>query len=165
VTTLDAIAALRVDFTVPERWLSQLAPGPVVRAASVAYPGRVFEGRVASIGSRIDPGRRAGPGIAPIDSSDRLRGPGRLLDVGRLGEPRPVRVGSEQALMREGPALFVYVGDGGGRVERRAVAIGQRRPGLVEIVEGLELGERVIIEGAQKVREGTVVRMADDGVS
>src|SRR5690606_3930974 len=59
VTTLDAIAALRVDFTVPERWLSQLAPGQVVRAASVAYPGRVFEGRVASIGSRIDPVTRA----------------------------------------------------------------------------------------------------------
>ena len=165
VTTLDAIAALRVDFTVPERWLSQLAPGQAVRASSVAYPGRVFEGRVASIGSRIDPVTRAVPVIAALDNSDRLLRPGMLLDIALLGEPRPVRVVSEQALMREGPALFVYVVDGDGRVERRAVAIGQRRPGLVEIVEGLELGERVIIEGAQKVREGTVVRMADDGVS
>ena len=165
VTTLDYVATLRVDFTVPERWLSQIAAGQTIRATSVAYRRRTFEGTVASIGSRVDPVTRAVPVVATMDNADLLLRPGMLLGIELLGPPRAVRVVSEQAVIREGTALFVYVVNGEDRVERRTVDIGQRRPGLVEIVAGLELGERVIVEGAQKVREGTLVSPAGDGAS
>src|SRR5699024_6156002 len=59
ITTLDAIATVKVDFSVPERWISQLLPGQTVTASSVAWPGRAFTGTVSSIGSRVDPATRA----------------------------------------------------------------------------------------------------------
>jgi membrane fusion protein (multidrug efflux system) len=42
-------------------------------------------------------------------------------------------------------------------VERRTVALGRRSPGEVEVLEGLAAGERVIVEGTQKVRPGVAV--------
>jgi membrane fusion protein, multidrug efflux system len=43
-------------------------------------------------------------------------------------------------------------------IERREVRTGRRRPGEVEIVEGLREQERVVVEGTQNVRDGTRVR-------
>ncbi len=44
-------------------------------------------------------------------------------------------------------------------VERREVETGRRRPGEVEILDGLQPGERVITEGTQKVRPGQQVEI------
>ena len=51
-------------------------------------------------------------------------------------------------------------------VERREVHTGKRRPGFVEIVSGVADQERVIVDGTQNVRDGTVVQeTAADGTS
>jgi membrane fusion protein (multidrug efflux system) len=42
-------------------------------------------------------------------------------------------------------------------VERREVRIGKRRPGFVEIVSGVAENERVVVDGTQNVRDGSVV--------
>ena len=44
-----------------------------------------------------------------------------------------------------------------GKVSRREVRIGGRQPGTVEMLAGLSAGERVIVEGTQKVRDGASV--------
>ena len=59
--------------------------------------------------------------------------------------------------MPERSKQFVFVVGEGNVVERREVRSGRRRPGEVEILDGLADGERVIIEGTQKVRPGSVV--------
>jgi membrane fusion protein (multidrug efflux system) len=46
-------------------------------------------------------------------------------------------------------------------VEKRAVEIGRRRPGEVEILSGLSAGESVIVDGTQKAREGQAVSILD----
>ena len=59
--------------------------------------------------------------------------------------------------MPEQSRQFLYVVEDG-RATRREVKIGRREPGRVEIVAGLKTGERVVVEGTQKVREGAAVR-------
>lgn len=162
ITTLDAIATVRVDFTVPERWISQLAQGQTIMATSVAWPDRVFEGTVASIGSRVDPATRAVNVHAEIDNADLLLRPGMLLAVKLESEPRSALLVSEQALIQEGSQRFVFVINGENTVERRVINIGQRLSGDVEVIDGLAMGEQVIIEGSQKVRQGSVVKIAPD---
>ena len=49
------------------------------------------------------------------------------------------------------------------KAERRQVRIGTRRPGEVEIVEGLAAGDRVITHGSDKVRPGQAVRIQAHG--
>jgi len=166
VTTLDAIATLKVDFTVPERWISQLEPGQTITATSIAWPDKTFEGTVASIGTRVDPITRAAHVHALMDNADLLLRPGMLLGIRLMSEPRPALMVSEKAVIQEGSSRFVYALQADNSVERRTVTLGKRRPGLVEIVAGLEAGEQVVVEGTQKIRAGTVVQIAaDNGAS
>ena len=65
----------------------------------------------------------------------------------------------EQAIVPERSRQFVFVVDEAGMVERREISTGRRRPGEVEVLEGLEAGERVIAEGTQKARPGQPVRI------
>jgi len=69
----------------------------------------------------------------------------------------------------KGPTALVLIGDGahvyvlgeGDVVERRRVTVGQRRSGEAEILDGLAAGERVVVRGVQKVREGQPVRVRE----
>ena len=71
--------------------------------------------------------------------------------------PASITLVPEQAIVPERSKQFVFVVDANDRVERREVTTGRRRPGEVEIVDGLQAGERVITEGTQKVRDGGTV--------
>ena len=48
ITTLDDIDRIKVDFSVPERFLASLVPGQLIQTQSAAYPGRSFEGRLSA---------------------------------------------------------------------------------------------------------------------
>jgi membrane fusion protein (multidrug efflux system) len=63
----------------------------------------------------------------------------------------------EQALVPERGKVYVFVLSDG-RIARREVTIGRRVPGEVEITQGVAAGERVVIEGTQKVRDGSAAR-------
>jgi membrane fusion protein (multidrug efflux system) len=65
----------------------------------------------------------------------------------------------EQAIVPERSNQYVLVVGPDSVVERRQVETGRRRPGEVEILEGLEPGERVITEGTQKARPGQQVEI------
>jgi len=162
IATLDAIATVKVDFSVPERWLSQLTPGQIITASSVAWPGRAFAGIVSSIGSRVDTATRAVHVHAEMDNTDRLLRPGMLLSIRLTSEPRSALLVSEAALIQEGSERYVFVVDDHSVVTRRPVSVGQRDGGRVEVVSGLLPDEKIIIEGSQKVRHGVSVELASD---
>ena len=63
----------------------------------------------------------------------------------------------EQAIVPEQSRQFVLVVDDNGLVEKREVKVGRRRPGQVEILEGLNEGDLVVAEGTQKAAPGSAV--------
>jgi membrane fusion protein (multidrug efflux system) len=63
----------------------------------------------------------------------------------------------EAAVVPERSQQFVGVVGDEGLAEFRPVKTGRRRPGEVEVLEGLQAGERVIVEGTQKARPGQAV--------
>jgi membrane fusion protein (multidrug efflux system) len=62
----------------------------------------------------------------------------------------------EEAVVSDGTARFVYVVVDG-QAKRRSVALGQRLPREVEVLDGVKAGEAVIVGGVQKVRDGAPV--------
>lgn len=156
ITTLDDTATMKLDFDVPEVFLAVLQAGLAVEAASAAWPGTSFAGTVETVDSRVDPVSRSVRVRARLPNTDGRLRPGMFLTVRVSREPRPGLVVPEQAVIPERGDLFVYV-VAGGQVERRTVALGRRSPGEVEVLEGLAAGERVIVEGTQKVRPGVAV--------
>ncbi len=158
ITTLDDSSLIKVDFAVPEVNLAQLREGLSLTPTSSAYPGRRFAGRVserrfsASIRSRVR--SRCAPRCRTRDG---LLKPGMFLNV----EPRPRRAqragGARAGARARAEQQFVFV-VADGQAQKREVRIGARSPGSVEILAGLDIGERVIVEGTVKVREGGAVR-------
>jgi len=62
----------------------------------------------------------------------------------------------EEAIVPEQGEMYVFVVEDD-RVEKRRIRLGERRVGNVQVVEGLAVGEMVVTEGTQKIRDGSLV--------
>lgn len=157
IATLDDIERMHVDFQVPEAELASLGQGDKVTATSVAYPGRTFEGEVATIDTRVDPGTRAVTVRADFINADHALRPGMLLDVRMFRPERQALVIPEIAVVQVGRESFVYRVKADQSVERVDVVSGARRAGVVEIREGVKAGDRIVVDGTGKLRPGLKV--------
>lgn len=157
IVTLDDISIIKLDFSVPEAFLSTLLPGQEVQARSIAWPDEAFNGVVRSLDSRVDPVTRSVVVRAELDNPERKLRPGMLLTVEVAQPPRQALVLPELALVQIGRQAFVFRVDDDQVVSQIAVRAGSRRPGLVEIVEGLTPGDRVVVEGTVKLRTGMTI--------
>lgn len=163
ITTLDDIDVIKIDFSVPERFLSILAPGLVVRATAAAYPDREFEGTVRAIDTRVDPETRSVGVRADLPNPDHLLRPGMLVAV-ELTANRQTRLAiPEEAIVPVGERRFVFVVNDEGRADRVELETGRREAGMVEVVGGLSGDERVVIEGGSMIRPGSAVEIVPRG--
>jgi membrane fusion protein (multidrug efflux system) len=160
IATLDDISVIKLDFSVPERYLAVIAPGQDIAAHSETYPDRRFAGKVASVDSRVDPVTRSVTVRAEIPNPERLLRPGMLLSVNLYQAPRQAIVVPEIAVIQVGTDAFVYRVKEDGTASRAKVMLGSRRRGEVEVVSGLAAGDTIVTEGAVKLRDGASVTAA-----
>ncbi|MDB5453797.1 MAG: secretion protein HlyD [Caulobacteraceae bacterium] len=162
IVTLDDLSAIRVDFQVPERYLSQLREGQSITASVDAYPGEAIPGHIAKLDTRIDERTRAITARAEFPNVGRKLKPGMMV---RVAVSHGARTGvglPESAVAVESDSSFVYVikKEGARTVtEQRSVTTGVRQGGFVEISEGLEAGEKVVADGLNKIQPGAPVRV------
>lgn len=157
ITSLDDLSRVRLDFAVPENLLGRLEPGQTVSATSAAYRDRVFKGRVSIIDPRVEQATRAVRLTAEFDNPDEALRPGMFLSVIlEVTTKDDAVVVPEEAIVSEGLRHIVYpVKDS--KVERRVIRIGQRQGGKVEVLEGLQAGESIVVLGVQRIRPGSEV--------
>ena len=160
ITTLDDTSTIKLDFTVPERVVAAMKPGLTLEAKSVAYPGKVFEGKVASVDSRVDPNTRSVVVRALVPNGDGLLKPGMFLNVHLSRGTADVLVVPEESLVPEQGDVFVYVVQDG-KASKRKIQTGQRSVGTVQVTDGLQAGEIVVTEGTQKLRDGASVSVTE----
>lgn len=169
IATLDDDSVMKLDFSIPSIYLGTLALDLPVTATSRAWEGRRFNGSVMSIDSRVDPVTRTVIVRALLSNPDHVLRPGMLMQVELQNRQREAIVIPEECLVPQGARQFVFVVDkaADNLVERREVRIGTRRPGEVEIVDGLAVGELVVTDGTLKVRAGSkvAIRALDDGTT
>lgn len=164
IATLDDVTPIKLDFSVPERFLSVVRPDQTVTARAAAYPGEVFRGEVATVSPRVDPVTRAVTVRALLPNEDARLRPGMLMTVEVVARERIALGLPEEAIVPEGAQEYVYVVDeAAGTAERRAVEIGQRTPGFVEVIRGLSPGELVVVSGVQRLRPGAYVEIVERG--
>ena len=154
IATLDDLSRMYVDFQVPEAELASFKPGDKVSAGSVAWPGRSFEGVVSTVDARVDPGSRAVTVRADFANADHALRPGMLLDVHAFRPERPALVVPEIAVVQVGRDSYVFRVKDDASVERADVKTGTRHAGVVEIIEVVKAGERIVVDGTGKLRPG-----------
>ncbi|MBX3712685.1 MAG: efflux RND transporter periplasmic adaptor subunit [Lysobacter sp.] len=163
IATLDDISRVYVDFPLPESQLSRIGAGQRVDARAVAYPDQRFEGIVQTIDARIDPATRAVQVRADLPNPQRLLRPGMLINVEIAGAERSALLLPEIAVTQVGRDSFVFrVNDRNG-VEQVKVVVAARRGGQAEIVEGLSVGDRIVVDGTGKLRPGNTIVEAGAG--
>jgi membrane fusion protein (multidrug efflux system) len=160
ITTIDDVSTMKLDFSIPDLFMSSLRQGTVIEARSESYPDKVFNGVVNSIGSRIDPVTRTLMVRALIDNQDGLLKPGLLMRVEVQKNNRTTLIIPEESLIIDGADNFVFVLNEEKEpltVDRRKVTLGTRQFGEVEIVDGLSAGEKIVTHGVLRLRPGAEI--------
>ncbi len=152
ITTLDDLDVMKLDFTIPETYLSALKVGMDIQAQSDAYPDDLFEGTLKTIDTHVDPRTRAVTMRAMLPNPDRKLRPGMLMKVRVVRSRKLALVLPEEALIPSDRQQRVFYVDADDIARLRAVTIGRRRLGAVEVLKGLEVGDRVVVEGMVRVR-------------
>ena len=160
IATLDDISVIKLDFTVPERYLAVLEKGQDIAAHSETYPDREFAGQITTVDSRVDPVTRSVTVRAELPNLERLLRPGMLLSVRIYQSPRQAIVVPEISVVQVGTDAFVYRVAQDQTATRAKVTLGSRRRGEVEVTSGLAPGDTIVTEGAVKLRDGARVAAA-----
>ncbi|UXN75590.1 efflux RND transporter periplasmic adaptor subunit [Devosia sp. A8/3-2] len=158
VTTVDDTSAISVDFWVPERYASAIAPGMPVSVTAIALPGRVFDGEVNAVDNRLDPASRTlqcrprspmrtRPCAPACPSPSRCAFPAnnsrRSIRWPSCGQPR-------------GSYVWKYAD---GKATRVMAEIIQRNSDGVLVRADLKPGDAIITEGILQLSEGAEVTL------
>ncbi|WP_284309253.1 efflux RND transporter periplasmic adaptor subunit [Hydrogenophaga electricum] len=171
LVNIEDTSQLTVDFRLPERYQTRIAPGQAVQVQVDALPGRAFDARVQAVDPLLDANGRSllVRATMPPAPGGELR-PGmfaRVTTVFSVNEA--ALVVPEEAIVPQGGKQYVIKlvregeGDASKLVSQRAeVLIGVRRGAQVEITRGLGEGDTVVVAGQQRLqRDGTAVRVVD----
>ncbi|HYF23492.1 MAG TPA: efflux RND transporter periplasmic adaptor subunit [Caulobacteraceae bacterium] len=167
IATLNDLSVIKVDFQVPERYVSLLRAGAALEARADSYPDTVFQGRVAVIDAQLDPNTRALTARAEFSNPGGRIKPGMMLRVGLSQGTRAGPAIPESAVIFEGDSAAVYAVKSdpkrGMVAERREITVGAREGGQIEVVEGLKPGERIVADGVNRVQPNQPLRFAGEG--
>lgn len=157
LVNLDDLASLKVDFRVPETYLAALSVGQTIELEVDSFPGVRFTGEVYALDPQISAADHSVALRARVPNPAGQLRPGLFARVNLLlAERANALLIPEQAVLPQGDGNFVYrVQDG--QVNLTAVTLGQRRPGQVEVLSGLQLGDTVVTSGQQKLIDGVPV--------
>jgi len=150
-TPLMSIADLStvwVSSDVPEPFMRLVHIGEDAEITFVAYPGETFAGRIARIGTTLDPQTRTLKVQVDLPNPTRRFVPEMFGTMRHAGPSRRFPVLPVSAIVEEYGRSHVFVERGPGQYERRAVVTGVRTDDHVAIVSGLAANSRVIVDGA-----------------
>ena len=168
IVNIEDIDAIFVDFRLPERFQAKVKRGQTAMLDMDALPGRKFSANIQAIDPLIDANGRSVGVRGCVDNRQLQLRPGMFARVNTVfGVRENARVIPEEAIIPQGGKQFVVKlvpGDTPqSRISQRIeVKVGLRSPGKVEVLEGLEIGDTVVVAGQQRVpRDGMVVSVVD----
>lgn len=152
--TISDLGQLWLLADVYEQDLARVNPHAQVRARVPAWPGVEFVGEVAHVGDVVDAQSRAVQVRCVLANPGRRLKPHMLATAWLQTAPGAAVQVPSTAVVQEGERAFVVgVGDGDA-LTLRPVVLGPLRDGSYPVVDGLQLGERVVVRGALFVAEG-----------
>ncbi|WP_111641785.1 efflux RND transporter periplasmic adaptor subunit [Marinimicrobium alkaliphilum] len=168
VVSVQALDPIYLNFTLPERRLAEIQPGQPVSVSIDAYPDEYFEGEITAIEPAMSESTRTFTAQATLANPDHKLRPGMFgRAVVTMGEPRVVNIIPQTAVQFNPYGNSVYIiredDEGTERVSQRFVRTGERRGDLVEVLEGLEQGDKVATSGLLKLRNQAPVAISDNG--
>ena len=159
VTTIGDIASLQITAKIPERYVASLRTGLKAEISLEAYPDAVFAATVTHVSPVLDVNARTKEIVLTFDEND------ARINAGMFGKVKLYTLDYEgavvlpsDAIVTKGDKPYLYVVKDDDTVEQREVTQGKSVDGIVQILSGIEQGERVVVEGGQVLSNGAKVR-------
>lgn len=174
IVNIEDIAAVFVDFRLPERFQTKVKKGQKAQVDMDALPGRKFTAVIQAIDPLLDANGRSVGVRACIDNRQNQLRPGMFARVNTVFSEREkaIVVPEEAIVPQAGKQFVIKLMDGADKgtdketkiTQRVEVKVGIRKPGKVEILEGLVDGDEVVTAGQQRVqKDGTTVKVVELG--
>ncbi len=149
VFTIGDLSSVWMIAAVRETDAPFIAPGQVAEVRVLAFPNRVFEAKVTVVGPQVDPVTHRIPVRATIANPDGMLKPHMFANFNIItGEASEAPSVPEEAVVREGDEARVWVVSQDDALTVRAIRVGRVRGGMIEVLEGLTPGERVVTRGS-----------------
>ncbi|NQY81171.1 MAG: efflux RND transporter periplasmic adaptor subunit [Candidatus Caenarcaniphilales bacterium] len=160
IMDLVHINPMRVSYNVPEKLIPYIKLGQSVELRSSVYPKEVFKAKVDFVSPLVDKDTRAILVRASLTSNPKDLKPNQFMKVKqKVLDKRNSVVVREEALFLEQGEEFIYLAapaeeEGFYVADRRVVKTGIRKPGIVEITEGIEAGDSIVYAGLFSIYPG-----------
>jgi membrane fusion protein (multidrug efflux system) len=166
IVGLQDLTAMRVEFSVPQKDLSHLTIGQMVRIEVDAYPGKSFSGELIAVEPAVEAQSGMLKAEARLENPEGLLRPGMFVRIVLSAPVKSKTIAIPQAAISyslSGDNVFVIEGqkDGSQTVRRVNVETGGRREGLVAVTKGLAAGAQVVTAGQIKLDNGMKVKIAE----
>lgn len=159
LVSLTDIQNLRAEFSVSEKYLSALKLGQSVKITTSAYPGKIFEGKIAYISPTIDAADRTIALYAEVANPNRFLTAGMSVSINqKLGMQNDAILVPAKSIVAtlDGQRVYKILNN---KAYAVPVLLGQRNEETVEILQGLGEQDQIIVAGQQKLHDDMDVRI------
>ena len=165
---INGLGTVWVNAEVPEAMAAQVRPGATVHVRTAAFPGRAFNGRVSAILPEVNPATRTLKARVEVANPGGKLVPGMFATVAIApSAARQALLVPSEAVIQTGTRSVVMLAREGGRFAPVDVQTGTEANGQVEILKGLEPGQKVVVSGqflidSEASLKATGTRMGED---
>ena len=158
ILTLDDSQKVLCDLKIPEVYAAVLKKNLQLNAKFSAYKNKIYKGKIESVASRVDAQTRSILARAKINNENSEIIPGSLLEIEIFYNEKNALSVPDTSIMYEGNKKFVYKISENNMIKKTEIETGTRNMGNLEVLKGLNEGEKIIAEGLTKVRPGMKVK-------
>lgn len=157
------ISMLKTTIHIPEGQVTGVKVGNEADIALPAYPGKKLVGKITRIAPVADLPAHTFAAEVSVDNSEGLLA-GVYANVSLIGEPREqVLTIPMHAIVMRDDQQTVFVADAQGVVQRRVLSLGYSDDKVAEVVSGLDEKDTIVVEGHNKLREGSRINLEKAG--
>ena len=158
ILTLDDSRKVLCDLKIPEVYASVLKKNLKLKATFSAYKNKTYNGKIESVASRVDAQTRSILARAKINNENSEIIPGSLLEIVIFYNEKNALSIPDTSIMYEGNKKFTYKIIEDNKIKKIEVETGIRNEGNLEVLKGLNAGDKIIAEGLTKVRPGMKIK-------
>jgi len=158
ILTLDDSRKILCDLNIPEVYAAVLKKDLNLNAKFSAYKNKIYKGKIESVASRVDAQTRSILARAKINNEESEIIPGSLLEIEIFYNEKNALSVPDTSIMYEGSKKFIYKVIENDMIKKSEIETGIRNMGNLEVLSGLNEGDKIIAEGLTKVRPGMKVK-------
>jgi len=151
ILTLDDSKKVLCDLKIPEVYAAVLKKDLKVQATFSAYKDKTYKGKIESVASRVDAQTRSILSRAKINNENYEILPGSLLEIEIFYNEKDALSIPDTSIMYEGSKKFIYKIIENNMIKKVEIETGIRNKGNLEVLSGINEGDKVIAEGLTKL--------------